>query len=625
MRMSWCTTKAVNPFRLVASPFRRAYAAAIATWVTANGFDWTASRAKSIAQYLIELRAGGKPQRPSWVAPRWLTYPERICVSGSDAKFIELIQVLRVFTRLGYAKSGVTREDEDKFTNAVMALPTSSHVIVGKSTSNMSIPHQSISLYKLFTDVHRKAKSVMSLGVHPSEGLYRAHAHQLLKGRGVVSFPNMMSLAGRHFEEMVGNMFIVTMTSNGWKFSGDKSTAPYTSLPWVLKSVGLPQIEVPFEFKTFAGSVHHRIQTDGKVRYFYSPPVWVQYLLRPWARKLYSSLKKIDQDCTFDQVKGVHRCSRWLKDGRKLWSYDLSSATDRFPLAFTEEFLRKAHNTRNWQAWVLIFLITSRLPARFADRDGRVSVMRWRCGQPLGTISSFAAFALSHHYIMRCLGSILQVPKPLDYVILGDDIVIANERLAIGYRLIMDLLGVEISLSKSLSSPLLGEFAGRLVGPQAFGFKLKYPVPTLRSLPALIDLIGPKALRWLPKSHLRDAIALLPLGASPGYNPGGFPQSSVDRFLKAYYASEPRDDDHYPTPVVGTPLQTIVKSEILTRFQVVPQDPNVEPRGSLSVDKWGAPVPSGISSKGTWRQTPFLSRRWLSRVRKAMRDSQLMH
>lgn len=53
------------------------------------------------------------------------------------------------------------------------------------------------------------------------------------------------------------------------------------------------------------------------------------------------------------------------------------------------------------------------------------------------------------------------------YAVLGDDIVIANSAVAAEYLSIMDQLGVEIGLAKSLVSPnkLVGEFAKKFYIP----------------------------------------------------------------------------------------------------------------------------------------------------------------
>ena len=74
-------------------------------------------------------------------------------------------------------------------------------------------------------------------------------------------------------------------------------------------------------------------------------------------------------------------------------------------------------------------------------------------GQPLGYYSSWPLFALSHHVLVwyaaeQCYpGQVFR-----RYAILGDDIVIADDRVAMTYSALLERLGVSISLPKSLTS-----------------------------------------------------------------------------------------------------------------------------------------------------------------------------
>ena len=64
-------------------------------------------------------------------------------------------------------------------------------------------------------------------------------------------------------------------------------------------------------------------------------------------------------------------------------------------------------------------------------------------------------FALSHHYILWLAAEMCypERKRPFRrYAILGDDVVIADEQVALQYRLLLDRMGVSISLSKSLIS-----------------------------------------------------------------------------------------------------------------------------------------------------------------------------
>jgi len=72
--------------------------------------------------------------------------------------------------------------------------------------------------------------------------------------------------------------------------------------------------------------------------------------------------------------------------------------------------------------------------------------------------------ALTHHVIVKIAASRVGLEDFKDYALLGDDIVIAHEGVAMAYHHIMTvILGVEINLSKSLVSADTFEFAKRIV------------------------------------------------------------------------------------------------------------------------------------------------------------------
>jgi len=74
--------------------------------------------------------------------------------------------------------------------------------------------------------------------------------------------------------------------------------------------------------------------------------------------------------------------------------------------------------------------------------------------------------AITHHLIVRLAAHKCGYIKFKDYIILGDDVVIANEKVAWAYKDIITRLGVDISISKTIT-PTGGnfrcEFASKLV------------------------------------------------------------------------------------------------------------------------------------------------------------------
>jgi len=338
----------------------------------------------------------------------------------------------------------------------------------------------------------------------------------------------------------------------------------------------------------------------------------------PWARALYRALRAIPQDFTYNQQAGAERVAEWLRAGRTVWSFDLSSATDRFPLAVTRTVLWSLSSRAN-RPWVDLFCWISRLPARAAYPGAGSETIRWRCGQPLGTVPSFAAFALSHHAVVRALWARLGGdPREAPYCIVGDDLVIADPRLAEAYReFSTQVLGVEISEPKSLAGRL-GEFVGRLIAPDGIGFKLKAPQRLdYRTLAAYLSLIGTRALRIWRQSLLRDLIALIPREGYPGSNPGGLPKESVDRFLVEYFALEREVEP--PRLYAVDPRHTVEAriGPLYSMSVVLPREPTATewaPRGAAECGPAGEPVRSHY---GEPQPASDRSPGWLRRVRKA--------
>lgn len=115
------------------------------------------------------------------------------------------------------------------------------------------------------------------------------------------------------------------------------------------------------------------------------------------------------------------------------------------------------------------------MPFKFEDR-----IVKYSVGQPMGAYSSWAMLALTHHFIV---GSHTQPMVIRDYAVLGDDIIVP-ESISDYYLMIMNGLGVSISLAKSIVSKDTVEFAKRvrvlegedlsIIGPGLIKSSVKY-------------------------------------------------------------------------------------------------------------------------------------------------------
>jgi len=200
-------------------------------------------------------------------------------------------------------------------------------------------------------------------------------------------------------------------------------------------------------------------EARGKVRIVAVTDWWTQALLSPLHTAIFNILKTIPQDGTFDQLGPVHRLLTYVRaSGSPVYSYDLSAATDRLPIAFQVQVL-KSFGIPYADSWAA--LLVSR-PWYLKDQPIKYSV-----GQPIGALSSWAMLALSHHILVQIAAARTGVKGWFThYALLGDDIVIADEGVAKCYLSLMQSLGVSINLSKSfemVSGTL--EFAKRWISP----------------------------------------------------------------------------------------------------------------------------------------------------------------
>lgn len=195
---------------------------------------------------------------------------------------------------------------------------------------------------------------------------------------------------------------------------------------------------------------------EQKVRVVAILDYWSQTVLRGFHLYLFKVLRKIPQDCTFDQGSFLEKTKTW----EYYYSLDLTAATDRFPISIISMVLSgllPESFVKSWE-YVMIGLPFDYKKGKLTDK------VSYLTGNPMGAYSSWNSFAIAHHYVMYWCCKKLNIPwKDSKYVLLGDDVLIGDHRLAELYLDTMSRLGVEISDIKSHRSSKLFEFAKRLV------------------------------------------------------------------------------------------------------------------------------------------------------------------
>ncbi|AKN79252.1 RNA-dependent RNA polymerases [Alternaria brassicicola mitovirus] len=200
----------------------------------------------------------------------------------------------------------------------------------------------------------------------------------------------------------------------------------------------------------------------GKLAFIYDPECklrivaivdyYTQLFLKPIHEKIFKKLENLPQDRTFTQDP----FNIWKDDGNRFWSLDLSSATDRYPITLQRRLLEQMFNDRLAKSWE--YILSTR---EFKTPEG--NFLKYSVGQPMGAYSSWASFTITHHLVVQWCAKLEGFNNFSDYILLGDDIVIKNDKVAKRYKEWTNYLGVSISEHKTHVSFDTYEFAKRWI------------------------------------------------------------------------------------------------------------------------------------------------------------------
>jgi hypothetical protein len=112
---------------------------------------------------------------------------------------------------------------------------------------------------------------------------------------------------------------------------------------------------------------------------------------------LFTFLKSLPNDGTFDQGASVQRCMEKAKVVGHSYGYDLSAATDRLPISLQVAILTSLVGEPGAHAWAkLLTGRTYKLKAPPYEEE-----LSYAVGQPMGALSSWAMLAVTHHFIVQ--------------------------------------------------------------------------------------------------------------------------------------------------------------------------------------------------------------------------------
>jgi hypothetical protein len=252
------------------------------------------------------------------------------------------------------------------------------------------------------------------------------------------------------------------------------------------------------------GRLAFLVEPAAKIRVVAMVDPFTQWLLRPLHLFIFSILRRLVWDATFDQRGKVRKFTDAVRDRgiKEIYSYDLTAATDRLPVDLqaviisnifspdialawksflvdrwyrVKQHLFDASGTRIDRLQVsedhpMVQTTTFNYPVGYKKQGNKspyshthVSNIKYAVGQPMGALSSWAMLALMHHIIVHMAGRRANVTDFL-YLILGDDVVIADSAVASHYLDILSEIGSPINLTKSIVSTNGSfEFAKRFI------------------------------------------------------------------------------------------------------------------------------------------------------------------
>lgn len=167
----------------------------------------------------------------------------------------------------------------------------------------------------------------------------------------------------------------------------------------------------------FLGKLSRKVEPAGKIRIFAMVDPWTQWIFRPLHLKIFSLLRPLSTDGTFNQLAPVHRLLERVGPVPELYSYDLSAATDRLPILL-QTFIIRSKFYGLEEDWAKILVARdywlkvsvrelSDIPLeayreRWNNEMGNQFIaLRYAAGQPMGALSSWAMLALTHHFIVQ--------------------------------------------------------------------------------------------------------------------------------------------------------------------------------------------------------------------------------
>jgi hypothetical protein len=274
----------------------------------------------------------------------------------------------------------------------------------------------------------------------------------------------------------------------------------------------------------YAGEVHFLQEPGYKLRSIASPYRLFQLASEPLKNSLGKIVSNLEWDCTHNQEKAHPVIQELLNNNETVYSVDLSSATDYFPLNLQITVLEQIFGKNN--PYISLFEEISK-----SNWHSDVGDIRWNKGQPLGFNPSFFAFTLTHGLLLQTLSGKRHWNH--EFFVVGDDVIITNKKLFDSYTKTLQLLGCPYSTDKTLISNKLAEFAGKVITPDLVLPQLKWRDISDDNFLDLARFIGRKIRLLLTKKQnaVLDVFAHIPDFIHPMGLNWSYPDSNLESMI----------------------------------------------------------------------------------------------
>ena len=488
----------------------------IQKWVECNGDEWTVDRLKSFKNWFSQYHSGNKEFKIAWVKRDSVGPKGPLSVlwrrKGSMRNAQKVFMCLNVHT--SFVSPKVTSRQWKKF---------------HESATKPPLATMSIERMNELTQVHRSRNNPASdWGVKASTKAPDLLSYPWSDTRSVPCFPKSVPESSMLWlrQELNCDLFNQNYRSDSSGAVGTNRWAEVLPLNRLseatdsgnkLKGIIVHQNDIPLQVYLSAGNISFIQEPGFKLRVIANPRRILQLALQPMQKQLLDLLRdKVTTDYTFDQYSAITVIQGWMKNKQKIYSVDLSDATNVFPLDFQSKVLT---HVGCLPTDIELFEKISRSPWYVPHLKTSI---KFEKGQPLGLSPSFPAFALAHNVLLTNLCKELKIEN--HFCVLGDDVCIGNDSLNLKYRNVLNELGCPVSQQKTLESYKVANFAGyTIMEHEAFPVG-KWHTMSDRNFVDVVRMLGPKSFSLLrPRQrNVVKMIAEVPdVFGGLGFNPRG--------------------------------------------------------------------------------------------------------